>query len=555
MLLFSMAAGAQNVEVEINGIFYRLVSSSGQAQIISNPNKYSGKIDIPESVEYEDETYSVSSIGSAAFSDCSALYSVVIPNSVKMIGTNAFSGCYSLTSVTFPNSVTTISDRAFYGCTGLTSINIPNSVRQIHPSSFSGCDNLITIKVENDNTVYDSRDNCNAIIKTQTNTLISGCKNTIIPHSVTAIGEEAFLSCNSLTSITIPNSVTSIGKRAFYGCKNLTSITIPSSVISLGEYLFYNCENLTTIVVENNNIVYDSRDDCNAIINTQTNTLILGCKNSKIPNTVTTIGDGAFFGISSLTSIVFPYNVNQIGRSAFAGCRLENVVARNLNVYFYHSWKDHPHDTYGNNAFSYATINHAVLYIPIGTWSEAIYGGGYWYNFINIREMAMAQDEISYKSAYTLMNQNNFTYAVYDAVNDKVVMVSSRYRIDESNPNHCWQVVENDGRKFLYNIGAKKYANVAEDGTIKLQETPVSVSMNNQANGIQMGDDQQGQWNFVVNNNVSIDESITAVENPMTEQNFTQQYFSLDGKRISEPKKGVNILRFSNGKVKKVVVK
>ena len=116
LLLLPVVASAQFVEVEINGIFYRLVSSSGQAQIISNPNKYSGKIDIPESVEYEDETYSVSSIGSAAFSDCSALYSVVIPNSVKMIGTNAFSGCYSLTSVTFPNSVTTISDRAFYGC-------------------------------------------------------------------------------------------------------------------------------------------------------------------------------------------------------------------------------------------------------------------------------------------------------------------------------------------------------------------------------------------------------------------------------------------------------
>ena len=176
----------------INGINYSLDSDKKEAAVISNSPGYSGDIVIPEEVEYSGTLYSVTSIGNEAFRNCSGLTSVTIPNSVTSIGEYAFEHCNGLTSVTIPNSVTSIDFGAFLGCSGLTSVTIPNSVTSIGLSVFADCSGLTSLKVEADNTKYDSRDNCNAIIEKETTTLISGTKNTIIPSGVTIIGNNSF---------------------------------------------------------------------------------------------------------------------------------------------------------------------------------------------------------------------------------------------------------------------------------------------------------------------------------------------------------------------------
>lgn len=148
-----------------------------------------------------------------------------------------------------PEGTTKIEPKAFSGCTGLKSIVIPDSVTMIGDGAFECCTGLTSIVVSEGNKVYDSRDNCNSIIKTATNELIAGCNKTVIPDSVTEIGEKTFFGCTSLTSIVIPDSVTEIGNYAFRGCTGLKSIVIGNSVTEIGNWSFDRCTGLKTINV------------------------------------------------------------------------------------------------------------------------------------------------------------------------------------------------------------------------------------------------------------------------------------------------------------------
>ncbi len=232
---------------------------------------------------------------------------------------------------------------SFSAYTELTSIFIPDSVTKIEECVFSRCKRLVSIVVSKDNKVFDSRDNCNAIIETKSNTLIAGCKNTIIPDSVTEIGWYSFLGCTGLTnikipdsvtelgmfsfafctglnSIVIPDSVTEIGVKSFLGCTGLTSIVIGKSTNIINDHVFSNCTNLASIIVSEDNKVFDSRENCNAIIETESNSLIIGCKNTTIPASVIEIGKYSFRNCVSLTSIVIPDMVKKIGMYSFCDC-------------------------------------------------------------------------------------------------------------------------------------------------------------------------------------------------------------------------------------------
>ena len=230
-----------NIYIELLNSFELSSANYTQAGITRE-----GDVIIPETFEYNDKKYKVTSIGYAAFRDCTGLTNITIPNSVTSIGKYAFEKCTGLTNITIPNSVTSIGDFAFEE-TNITNITIPNSVTSIGYNPFARCTKLESITVGEGNTKYNSKNNCNAIIKTATNTLISGCKNTVIPYGVDSIGLQAFDQCTGLTSITIPNGVKSIGETVFQMCTGLTSITIPNSVTSIGKYAFNICSHLTSI--------------------------------------------------------------------------------------------------------------------------------------------------------------------------------------------------------------------------------------------------------------------------------------------------------------------
>ena len=473
---------------------------------------------------------------------------VIIGEEVTRIGNCAFFDCQSLTSITIPNSVTSIGSGSFSGCKKLTSLTIPSSVTSIEGyNPFTACTGLLSIQVEEGNTVYDSRNNCNAIIKTADNEIIKGCQNTIIPNSVTSIGIAAFDRCDGLTSIDIPSSVTTIKASAFWECKDLASVSIPNSVTTIGEAAFFHCNalasvnipnglttienevfqscnissitipngvmtigedafadcpltsltipesvvsisntsfascarSLTAIQVESGNTIYDSRDNCNAIINTADNTLILGCQNTIIPNNVEKIGDYAFSSCREITSIDVPNSVKSIGNYAYIGCNELNTV----NI-------PHGVTSIGEYAF-YSCKNLKTVILPntitsIGNNAFVNYYGG----ITNLYCYAEQLPEIGDDVFFPYSGSNNATLHV-------PASSVEAYRNAEQWKGFCSIVALTDEDPKPTAIDAMEYAPMATNKAI----------------------------------------------------------YDLQGHQLAQPKKGLNIIRMSDGKTRKVIVK
>jgi hypothetical protein len=269
MLPLAMMADA----VQVDGIYYNLDATNQTAEVTKNPQKYTGAIVIPDQITVGDKDYPVTAIGR----------------------------------------------QAFYFNTGLTAITIPASVKEIPYSVLAGCTGLTSIVVEEGNTTYDSRGGCNAIIETANNALLCGCKTTVIPNSVEEILYQAFYAQRTMQSITFPASVKTIQPAAFQGC-GLTSLTIPATLLNIFDNPFRDCSSLTSIVVDSENRNLDSRDGCNAVIRKYSNELLVDCRSTVIPSSVTGLGSYTFAYRNDFETFDVPEQITYIGNSVLTDC-------------------------------------------------------------------------------------------------------------------------------------------------------------------------------------------------------------------------------------------
>jgi len=310
LMLLPMISFAE--AVEIDGIYYNLVSKLKTAEVTFNPDKYRGDIVIPESIEYDGEKYNVTSIGVNAFYQCSYLNSVIIPSSVKIIDTQAFWGCGALSSVVIPEGVTTIGSSAFWGCRGMKSVTFPVSIVEIGNEAFDYCDDLDIINISS---------------------LEAWCKIKFYDEPL-YYNRRLFLNNEEIVNLVLPDGTKTVPRYAFRGCSSFVSVTLPEGLIKIDEYGFDACSNITTVSLPSSldTICGSAFGDCKKLASVE------------IPQSVRYIGNGAFIGCASLESIVFPDSLRFIDGDMCRACtKLTSItIPTNIQTIGYYAFQDCP---------------------------------------------------------------------------------------------------------------------------------------------------------------------------------------------------------------------
>ena len=274
MLLVASPATVHAYDFTINGISYDVLSYDElRCEVVKVFSRADGTIKIPETVEFDNKTFRVTSIGEYSFRGCKSLTNILLPDNVTSIGSGAFYECTALIGIQLPKGITAIEGYTFYGCSSLTSLQFPEGVMSIGNSAFSGCSSLTSLQFPEGVTSIG-------------NSAFSGCGSLTslhVPEGVTSIGNETFYGCSSLTSLHLPGGITSIGDKAFYGCNSLTSLHLPDGITSIGPGAFYGCHSLTSL---------------------------------RLPDDLTSIVSHTFF-CSKLAELYLPKSLQQIENDAF----------------------------------------------------------------------------------------------------------------------------------------------------------------------------------------------------------------------------------------------
>jgi len=346
LIIIPVLINAQSIEV--NGIYYKFhtsISGPDYAEVVKNPNKYSGDIVIPETVIYNNNEYVVKYIAEEAFDNNHGLTSVSIPNSVTKIYNYAFYWCENLNSITMSNSVTSFGDYVFAYCSKLTSLEIPSTLTEIGYHVFDGCKKLNNIYIS------DLEAYCNIVSQSSiyyanhlylNNTEI---KDLVIPEGVTVIYNNAFYYFTGLTSVTIPSSVTEIKKEAFEGCSGLTSLIINNGISTIGEGAFENCTGLTSLTLPNSVTTIKAK-------------AFKGCtslETAVISSSISSVPQALFLDCTNLKSVTLPCTeISSISYDAFRNCSsLRDFYCYSVNV-----------PTSGSGFFENASTEAAVLHVP-----------------------------------------------------------------------------------------------------------------------------------------------------------------------------------------------
>ena len=425
--------------VEINGIYYNLISKVKEAEVTSNPNYYSGSIVIPDRITYEGKEYSVTSIGDMAFYNCVDITSIVIPFSVTSIKSSSFDGCKNISSIILPSNVTTLGSYAFNNCKSLKTISMPSNLEFIGRNAFLKCSELNKVIIDNIGgwcgvSFEDLESNPLFYSHHIYSDEYTEIKDLIIPNGVTCVNENAFYNCSDILSVTIPNSIEEFKKGAFNGCSSLDKIMIEdleswlniisdlsSDPISYASHIYLNNVELINLVIPDNisSISPNKFYGCSSLksisfpvnlteIGTSAFEGCSGLTTLSLPSELTCIGNFAFYGCTGLTEVTVPNRTTSIGDLAFAFCNgLQSVtIGSNISYIGNMSFSRCPEllDFYclaskvpntGTDLFKESYIDHSTLHVPAAAIS-AYSGVDPWKNFKNIVKIDMPTYTLKY---------------------------------------------------------------------------------------------------------------------------------------------------------------